>query len=85
MQPTQAIVTNHLLVLYYKMSSQNRMTLLFMDQDAAHPPARRLYKNVKVVFLYAKTVQAFPNHLTKELSSYSNIISTSNLQEELLL
>ena len=34
------------------MSSQNRMTLLFMDQDAAHPPATRLHKNVEVVFVH---------------------------------
>jgi hypothetical protein len=41
----------YLLVLDSKMSSQNKMTLLFMDQDAAHPPATRLHKNVKVVLL----------------------------------
>jgi len=33
------------------MNSQNGMTLLFMDQDAAHPPATRLLKNVKTVFV----------------------------------
>jgi len=27
------------------------MTLLFMDQDDNHPPAARLHKNVKVVFV----------------------------------
>jgi hypothetical protein len=70
----------YLLVLDYKMSSQNRITLLFMAQDAVHPPATRLYKNVKVEFVNQNC-----NHLTTELSGYSNIITTSNLKEELLL
>ena len=42
----------YLLVLDSKMVSQTRMTLLFMVQDAVHPPATRLHKNVEVVFVH---------------------------------
>jgi DDE superfamily endonuclease. len=85
MQPTQALFTDYLLVLDSKMSSQNRMTLLFTDQDAAHPPATRLHKNVEVVFLLQNCtsilqpldqgiIRFFKHYYHKQLARKTNII-----------
>ena len=48
-------------------------------------PELQGYTKMWELCLYAKTVPAFSNHLTRELSGYSNIITTSNLQQKLVI
>jgi hypothetical protein len=63
------------------MSFQNRKILLFLDRCAAHPQDTRYLKRVKVVFFPPQTAPGFSNHLTREQSSHSNIITTINSKE----
>lgn len=66
------------------MSPQNRMSLLFMDQGAAHPPTTSYLENVTLVFS-PEACTSILQLLDQEITGHSNIISASNFQEKLFL